>query len=140
MAVTENNLTVSGNFENLAKIGDFISQAATQAGLDAQASYAVQLAVDEACTNIIEHGYGGEGRGQIQLTYHIKEDGLEIIIYDQATPFDPSLVPEPDIHAPLAERATRGMGLFFIRKSVDSYEFKFGTPEGNQLILFKRRP
>jgi hypothetical protein len=30
--------------------------------------------------------------------------------------------------------------LFFIRKMVDSFEFNFGTPEGNQLILFKRRP
>lgn len=139
MTISENQLIVSGHFRNLAKIGDFIDQAAIQAELDEQAAYAIQLAVDEACTNIIEHAYGGEGRGKIHLTYHIQEDGLQVIIYDQGAPFDPSQVPEPDIQAPLSERSPRGMGLFFIRKLVDSFEFKFGTPEGNQLILFKRR-
>ena len=140
MTVSENQLTVSGHFENLAKIGDFINRASHEAGLDDQANYAMQLAVDEACANIIEHGYGGEGRGQIQLSYRIKDDGLQVTICDQAkTPFDPSKVPEPDIHAPLEERSTRGMGIYFIRNSVDSFEFKLGTPEGNQLVLFKRR-
>jgi serine/threonine-protein kinase RsbW len=140
MTISENQLTVSGYFENLTRIGDFIGQAATQAELDDRATYAIQLAVDEACTNIIEHAYGGEGRGQIQLTYRIQEDGLQVIICDQGAPFDPSQVPELDIQAPLSERSSRGMGLFLIRNLVDSFEFKFGTPEGNQLILFKRRP
>lgn len=139
MTVSENQLTVSGHFENLAKIYDFISQATVQAGLDDRAAYAIQMAVDEACANIIEHAYGGEGRGQIHLTYRVQEDGLQVIIYDHGTPFDPSQVPKLDIQAPLSERSSRGMGLFFIRKLADSFEFKFGTPEGNQLILFKRR-
>ena len=140
MTVSENQLIVSGDFKNLAKIGGFIDQAAIRAGLDDRAAYAIQLAVDEACANIIEHAYGGEGRGQIHLTYRLREDGLQVIIYDQGTPFDPSQIPEPDIQAPLSERSSRGMGLFFIRKLVDSFEFKFDTPEGNQLVLFKRRP
>jgi anti-sigma regulatory factor (Ser/Thr protein kinase) len=41
--------------------------------------------------------------------------------------------------APLEERPLGGMGLFFIRNLMDRVEFKFGTPQGNQLILFKRR-
>ena len=139
MTILENQLTVSGHFENLAKIGDFIGQAAVQAGLGERATYAIQLAVDEACTNIIEHAYGGEGRGQIQLTCRPLEEGLQVIIYDQGTPFDPAQVPELDTQAPLSERSSRGMGLFLIRKLADRLEFKFGTPKGNQLILFKRR-
>ncbi len=139
MIISENQLTVSGYFENLAKIGDFIGQASAQAELGDRAAYALQMAVDEACTNIIEHAYGGQGRGQIHLTYHIRKDGLQVIIYDQGTPFDPSQIPKLDTQAPLPERSSRGMGLFFIRKLVDSFEFKFGTPAGNQLILFKRR-
>ena len=139
MTISENQLTVSGHFENLAEIGDFINQAAGRAGLDERGRYAIQMAVDEACANIIEHAYGGEGRGQIQVVYRIREDGVQVIIYDQGRPFDPSRVPELDTHAPLPERSSRGMGLFFIRKLVDSVEFKFGASQGNQLILFKRR-
>jgi len=139
MTIFENQLTVSGHFENLAKIGDFINQAAVQAGLNDRAAYAVQMAVDEACANIIEHAYGGEGKGQIHLTYHLQKNGLQVIIYDQGMPFDPSQVTELDTQAPLSERSSRGMGVFFIHKLIDNIEFKFGTPEGNQLILFKHR-
>ena len=139
MTADSNNLTVSGHFKNLAKIADFISQAAAQAKLDEGAAYNIQMAVDEACTNIIEHSYGGEGRGQLRLSYSIKADGLQVIIFDQGSPFDPDRVPELDITASLADRTPGGMGLFFMRRLVDTIEFKFDTPQGNQLILFKRR-
>jgi serine/threonine-protein kinase RsbW len=132
-------LTVTGDFSNLVQIADFVSQAATQAGLDDRACYAVQTAVDEACTNIIEHAYGGEGKGKIQLSCQIQAEGLLVTIFDQGIPFDPEQVPELDTKAPLAERSRRGMGLFFIHKLMDRVEYKFNTSKGNQLILFKRR-
>ncbi len=132
-------LTVPGYFKNLDKVGEFIKQAATQARLDDQALYAIEMAVDEACTNIIEHAYGGEGKGSIHLTCQVKKDGLQVVICDQGAPFDPSQVPDLNTQAPLHEREEGGMGLFFIRRLVDRYEFKFGTPQGNELLLFKRR-
>jgi anti-sigma regulatory factor (Ser/Thr protein kinase) len=136
---SKNKLTVAGYFENLAKIGDFIQQAAKQAGLDERGVYAIHMAVDEACTNIIEHAYGGEGKGEIRLTCDIKKDGIQVVICDQGVPFDPAQVPKFDPQTPLDERKLGGMGLFFIHRLVDRVEFKFNTPQGNQLILFKRR-
>ena len=134
-----NELTVSGYFTNLPAISDFIGRAARQAGLDERASYAVQMAVDEACANVIEHAYGGEGKGEIRLTYTLQAGGLEVIIYDQGQPFDPEQVPKLDTQAPLSERKRGSMGLFFIYELMDRVEYKFGTPQGNQLILFKQR-
>lgn len=136
---SKNELTVAGNFENLAQISHFVGQAATRAGLDDRGVYAMQMAVDEACTNIIEHAYGGEGKGELRLICTVNKDGLRVVIYDQGMPFDPAQVPELNTAAPLHERPSGGMGLFFIRKLVDEAEFKFDTPQGNQLILFKRR-
>ncbi|NJN96493.1 MAG: ATP-binding protein [Anaerolineales bacterium] len=136
---SKNELTVAGSFENLAKISDFVEQAAQQAGLDERSVYAIQMAVDEACTNIIEHAYGGEGKGRIRLTCSVQRDGLQIEIYDQGVAFDPDEVPELNTQAPAGERQPGGMGLFFIRKLVDRAEFTFGTRQGNRLTLFKRR-
>ena len=132
-------LTVSGYFKNLARIGDFVMAAAARAGLDEQGVYAVHMAVDEACTNIIKHAYGGEGQGKIRLVCQVQTDGLLIEVYDQGRPFDPDQIPELDIRAPLAERARGGMGMFFMRRLMDRVEYRFNTPQGNQLILFKRR-
>ncbi len=136
---SKNELTVAGYFENLAKISDFVEQAALQAGLDERGVYAIQMAVDEACTNIIEHAYSGEGKGQIRLTCAVQKDGLQVEIYDQGAAFDPDEIPELNTEAPVEQRQPGGMGLFFIRKLVDRAEFKFGARQGNQLTLFKRR-
>jgi serine/threonine-protein kinase RsbW len=135
----DSQLIVAGYLKNLTKVSQFIGQAADRAGLDERATYAVKMAVDEACTNIIQHAYGGEGRGQIQLVCETQAEGLQVTICDQGRPFEPSQVPELDRQAPLPERQPGGMGVFFIRNLMDTVEFRFGTPQGNQLILFKRR-
>ena len=132
-------LTVTGYFSNLAQIADFVTQAAVQAGLDDKACYAVQMAVDEACTNIIEHAYGGESEGKIQLNCQVQTEGLQVTIFDRGIPFEPEQIPELDTNAPLDERRRRGMGLFFMHKLMDRVEYNSNPPKGNKLILFKRR-
>jgi serine/threonine-protein kinase RsbW len=136
--VAANQLKVAGNLDNLAKIGEFVTAAARRAGLNDKAVYAVQMAVDEACANIIEHAYGGEGRGSIRLACAVQTDGLQIIILDRGRPFNLAKVPALDTAAPLEKRQVGGMGIFFIHTLMDRVEFKF-TARGNQLILFKRR-
>lgn len=139
MANSGNELIVSALFANLAKISDFVSEAAIQAGLAEQAVYAVQMAVDEACTNIIEHAYGGENKGDIRLVCHLRTEGLQVTIYDQGLPFDPTQCPVLDTQAALSARESGGMGVFFISKLMDEVQFTFNTPAGNRLTLFKRR-
>jgi serine/threonine-protein kinase RsbW len=137
---TTRKLTVSGYFKNLVTIAAFIGEAAVQAGLNNKAVYAIQMAIDEACANIIEHAYGGEGKGKIQLTCDIQADGLKVTIIDQGkNSFDPTQVPQLNTQAPLSERQGRGMGLFYIHKLVDRVEYKLNTVQGNQLTLFKRK-
>ncbi len=129
----------SGCLENLEKIGDFIIQAAQQAGLDDSAAYQVQLAVDEAATNIIEHAYGGDGQGDIRCCYEISPEALTIVLIDQGVPFDPELVPEPITNAPLECVKSRGLGLFLMRKVMDEVRFEFSPQKGNMLTMVKRK-
>ena len=95
-----------GRFDSLVRIGEFIARAARSAGLDPTATYAVEMAVDEACTNIIEHGYGGEGRGDVECTCRIESDGLTVVLRDDGSPFDPSCVAPPDLDAKIEDRHT----------------------------------
>ncbi len=131
--------TYSGRFENLAKISEFVAQSAEEAGFDRAGIYAVKLAVDEACTNIIEHGYGGEGRGEIQCTCDIAGDELSITLRDWGKAFAPDSVPVPDFDVPIEELRCRGAGLFFIRKMMDEVHFDFQTGDGNVLVMVKRK-
>lgn len=114
-------------FENLDNVREFVKEAADQCGLTGFAIYAVQLAVDEAFSNIIEHAYGGECQESIECTCWISERGLTIQLRDCGRPFDPTLIPAPDIKADLEDREIGGLGLFFIQQLMDAVDFKFTT-------------
>lgn len=128
-----------GRFDNLAAIGEFVSRAAEAAGLDDRAVYEVQMAVDEACSNIIEHAYGGEGHGPIECTCRVEDEGLTVVLYDQGRRFDPSSVPAPDLSSRLEDRTGGGLGLYFMRQLMDEVRFEFTPDAGNRLTMVKRR-
>lgn len=119
------SIKLTAQFENLDLIRTFVGQQAEACGLAPRAIYAVQLAVDEAFTNIVEHAYGGECEENIKCTCQITEAGLVIILRDCGTPFNPYAVPTPDIEAQLKDRDVGGLGLYFIRKLMDQVEFFF---------------
>lgn len=128
-----------GRFEKLAAIGEFVTHAAEVAGFDARNVYAVQMAVDEACSNIIEHAYGGEGRGDIECTCLVDQTGLTVILRDQGEPFDPDACPQPNLNASLEERDECGLGLYYLRQLMDETQFSFTPDSGNVLTMVKRR-
>jgi len=130
--------TFQGSYENLANIAAFVRQAAQEAGLGDFAMYMVETAVDEACSNIIEHAYGGEGKGEIQITCEETPTALTITIRDWGRPFDPDAIPDPEMHTDLEDLPGHGLGLFFIRKWMDDVRFNF-SGEGNILTLVKRK-
>lgn len=127
-----------GRFESLQHISDFVAGIARESGLDDSAVYAVQLAVDEAATNIIEHAYGGEGDEIIECICERVPEGLQVILVDHGRVFDPDEVPEPDTEAPLDEVKPRGLGLFFMRRMMDDVKFDFSKRSGNRVIMLKK--
>jgi serine/threonine-protein kinase RsbW len=129
--------TFPGQFNSLAEIGEFVTRAAGAAGLSADAVYAVEMAVDEACANIIAHAYGGEGRGDIECTCQINGDKLTVTLRDSGGPFNPFSVPEPDVDAALQDRQEGGLGLYLIRRLMDEVHFEFTPDSGNVLTMVK---
>src|SRR3989304_5621483 len=98
----EKTLRVPGRFESLAEIADFIARVARDAGFDEDDDFRVQMAVDEACSNVVEHAYGPNRAGDIVLSCRVDGNGdLRVDIYDQGRPFNPDVVPEPQVGAAL---------------------------------------
>jgi serine/threonine-protein kinase RsbW len=103
--------------------------------------YDIQLAVDEACTNIISHGYAGLDPGSIIMDLEIESDKIVVTLTDFGRSFEPSSAPVPDVNAPLEERELGGYGLFLIQQSMDDMNYQV-TEDGNKMILTKylRKP
>jgi len=127
----------SCSLKNLETICDYVTHFANEAGLNESEVYAVQLAVDEASTNIMEHGYGRECPNRIDISCEILEDGLKVVIYDDAEPFNPEAVPDPEINVSLEEIKPRGLGIFFMRKMMDEVHYETSENMGNTLTMIK---
>ena len=128
-----------GNFSSLAAISDFVVENAQIVGFDERDTYSVQLAVDEACSNIIEHAYGGSGIGDIELTINATESAIEIILKDTAEGFDPGEVPDLDVGLPLDQMGERGAGVYLMHKLMDEVQFVSTKPKGTTLIMRKKK-
>lgn len=113
-------------------------QFAQEAGFESFAVYSIEMAVDEACSNIIEHAYGGEDKGVIHCTCSASDESLTITLQDQGKSFDPSKIPQPNLSKNLDDRKANGLGLYFIRKWMDEVIFQTSR-DGNLLKMVKRR-
>lgn len=131
--------TFPGNFKSLERISKFIVRFAQEAGFSPNDVYAIQTAVDEACSNIIDHAYGGEDKGEIQIKVSETSKNLKIVLRDQGEPFDPEDVPEPDLTSALEHRKERGLGIYFMQKLMDDVVFEFSEKRGNKLTLVKNK-
>ncbi len=139
-----NILTLLARFKYLDKVRSFAEEYASQCGLGSAETYQVQMAVDEAFTNIVEHAYGGECDETIECACEVTAEGLVITMRDCGVPFDPDQIPDPDLKASLQDRQIGGLGLFFIRQYMDDVEFLFDMDEEekracNILRMVKRK-
>jgi serine/threonine-protein kinase RsbW len=136
------SLIVQAYYENLDILREYIGKIAADYGMSPKDVYAVQMAVDEACTNIIEHAYGGECDKSIDLYCQETPQALIITLHDHGVPFNPLEVPQPDFDAPLEERDNGGLGLYLMRQLMDEIRFTFipgSAISDNTLTMIKRR-
>jgi len=96
-----------------------------------------QLAVEEAITNVIMHGYAGQ-HGEIVITCRTTSGLVEVQIEDCAPPFDPLSLPEPDMSGDIEERKTGGLGVFLIRQVMDDIIYRHEAGK-NILVLVKKK-
>ncbi|HNP73691.1 MAG TPA: anti-sigma factor antagonist [Kouleothrix sp.] len=131
-------ITLPATLDSLAQISAFIADATTRAGLDDHAAWQVQLAVDEAATNIIQHGYEPGTPGAIELSWQVASRQLIVALRDHGRRFSPEDVPAPDLAAPLEERQAGGLGIYLMSRLMDSVSFTFDDQLGNVLTMTKQ--
>jgi serine/threonine-protein kinase RsbW len=141
-------LTVPGRYEEIQKICQFVADGAADSGLDETAIFHIELACDEACTNIIEHAYEGEDKGKIHISWQLKGTTFTITFHDNGRSFNPETVPKPTL-PPTSSDPTAppdidnvkvgGLGIHFMRQLMDDVQFQFDEKVGNTLILVKKK-
>jgi serine/threonine-protein kinase RsbW len=116
----------------------FLDDACAQAGLDEEVRFAVRLAGEEACSNIIDHAYRGADAGPISLQLRCDGAQVVLVIEDRAPFFSPADAPAPDLSADWENRRMGGLGWHFIHHMMDEVRHERIPGGGNRLELVKR--
>jgi anti-sigma regulatory factor (Ser/Thr protein kinase) len=129
-------LCMVGTIAELPRILEFVEHVCEETAIDPSATFDLKLAVEEACTNVIEHAYSGAG-GELTVCFDVYGPDVEITVMDHGRPFAPDEVALPDLNLPLEERPVGGLGLFLMQQLMDDVEFEFSA-DGNRLSMVKR--
>jgi anti-sigma regulatory factor (Ser/Thr protein kinase) len=137
--ITKRQLIVPAQHDQLAQLATFVAVAAAEVGFDETQVNRIELAVDEACSNIIDHAYKGD-TGSIQLEVDIEpQHQLTIVLIDQGQSFNPDHVPAYAPCTSLDEVKIGGLGIHLMRQAMDDVCYEFGVPGiGNRLTMKKQ--
>ena len=131
-------VTYPAKVEFLDQIRDFVADVAREGGFSDKEIYSIQLAADEAATNIIEHAYKGMANGRIELTCGLRGAELVIAMHDHGKSFDSTKVKTPNLQADITERQIGGLGIYLMRKLMDEVVY-CSSGSGNLLTMVKRK-
>jgi serine/threonine-protein kinase RsbW len=131
-------LQVPSSTENLAIVREFLKSVGHQAGMDDDEVAKVQLAVDEACSNVIEHAYGHDSSKEVMVRVSFDHEMLRIEVVDTGQGFDPSLIPTQELEELAAQRKTGGLGVRLIQKLMDEVHYEVGPGKKNQIRMVKK--
>ena len=137
-AGTDDVLEISlvNDLRNIAVAAENIDAFCARHGLAEEIAFEVNLAVNELLTNTISHGYDDDGEHRIELALRLEGGALTIEITDDGRAFDPLQAVEPDLGASLQDRARGGLGIYLVRRTMDSVAYR-RQEERNVVTLTK---
>ena len=131
-------LHVPSSTENLSMIRDFVGSVGERAGFSKGDLVKLELAVDEACANVIEHAYGSDTTREVTVKAILDPDAVQIRIIDNGRGFDPAAVSDADLESLIRQRKSGGLGMRLIKSLMDEVQYEIVPGEKNELRMLKR--
>jgi serine/threonine-protein kinase RsbW len=130
-------LKIPSQTDNLEIIRDFIYKIAEKNGLSDEIAGSIELAVDEACTNVIKHAYSFNEKENVRITVNISSKKITISIVDKGSGFNPETFKINNIDSRINERKSSGYGIYLMQKLMDEVDFDIHPDQKNEVRLIK---
>lgn len=139
MAAIERKFTlqVPSSTENLALIREFVTSIGRQATLNEEEINKLELAVDEACANVIEHAYGHDITKDVSVRATFDDEKLKISVIDEGRGFDPTGINQKSLDQLVHERRSGGLGIRIIKTLMDEVSYEIEPGQKNELHMTK---
>ena len=125
-------LTVVPSSDKVTEITEYLENILTKANASPKLISQINIVTDEIFSNIALYS----GATEAKIGYAVSESCLTLRFSDNGTPYDPTKNPDPDTTLSADERKIGGLGIFMVKKMMDtvSYEYKDGL---NILTIIK---
>ncbi len=127
-------LQVAATIENVSQITDFVRDAATRLRLTDDVRFDIDIAVEEACTNIVRHAYGPDHAGDIRVQVEATDGDVRITLTDWGRPFEAD-ASHLSLDVPVEVRAEGGMGVLLIHELMDEVTRTRASAPGRPNVL-----
>jgi serine phosphatase RsbU (regulator of sigma subunit)/anti-sigma regulatory factor (Ser/Thr protein kinase) len=136
--VKKEEIAIPAQMSYMGQVRDFIEHIGAKYKYSDKIINSYKLVIEEACTNIIRHGYRDIKGGEISIKAIIRQQSLTIVINDQGISYDPRQAQTPDLEKYIQIGKKGGLGIFMMRKLMDDVQYNI-TSRGNELRLTKQR-
>lgn len=126
-------LTVDASVDNIAVVTDFVTRELKTLNCPLKAQTQIVIAIDELFGNIARYAYAPDnGKATVRFETEHQPSAVIITFIDSGIPFDPLQQSDPDTHLSAQDRPIGGLGIFLVKKSMNSVEYAY---ENGQNIL-----
>lgn len=132
-------LHVPAQAQYLSLVGMLVQWFGSRAGLSDQRRHELEVAVDEACSNVVRHAFPADVQGEMTVQFAPFDRGLRVTIVDRGSRFCPAKGVEIAEAKRLRDPASGGNGLLLIARLTDETEYRWDEREGNHFTLIKNR-
>ncbi len=134
------NLTVPNDLNYLPVVLDYVVTLAKLAGFESREYLEIEIATEEAVTNVIKHAFSPGETSSFDIRCEIQATSMMVAVCDQGIPFDPSRVVEYNLGNDLDDMSTAGLGGYLMKNLVDQVEYINLGSAGKETRLVKYLP
>jgi phosphoserine phosphatase RsbU/P len=130
-------LRLASRLSELPRLAVEVARLGREHGLPEEVVSDLTLALEEAVSNVIRHGYGDRPDGLISVTFRATGESIVVTVEDAAVGFDPLKHPEPDLTVPVEARPAGGMGVYLIKRLMDEVDYR--VYDGRNVLTLTKR-
>ena len=133
----QNTLEIEAKVENLPRVTEFLDENIKELNCSKKELAQIRIVAEEIFVNISSYAYSpGPGRAVIHASPSIQENSILLKFIDSGAPFDPLKEEEPDISKKASERKKGGLGIFYVKRKVDSISYEYS--DGKNVLTLKK--
>lgn len=117
-------LTLHNNVQQIELLAEYIDSIADEAGINPSLAMSLNLALEEAVTNVIMYAYPEGTDGTVDIITEANDGLLTFIIKDSGKAFDPTQKEDADVTLSAEERQIGGLGIFLVKQIMDTVNYQ----------------